>query len=241
MDDKLVEHDLVDSGEQREIWEYFQVEGAELLASTVPRHAHMFKNALRHVNPQVEKVLNIGIGSTWTETRCREQGWQTASVDPGFKAIKKLSEQGHFGVTGVIQALPFADNSFDVVFCSEVLEHLGDEDLVAGVRELRRVLRGHGILVGSVPFQEDLLGGLVVCPSCSHRFHRWGHQQSFDEERMTGVLKGAGLRPIRMYTYAFPSIHNSSLLEKAKNFARWLLGKFAPNLLYSSLVFVVQK
>ena len=44
-----------------------------------------------------------------------------------------------------VQALPFADNSFDVVVANHMLYHVPDPDL--GVAELARVLRPHGALL----------------------------------------------------------------------------------------------
>lgn len=46
-------------------------------------------------------------------------------------------------------ALPLADGSVDVAVCSEVLEHLFDP--LAAVREMRRVLRGGGTMIVTVP------------------------------------------------------------------------------------------
>lgn len=48
-----------------------------------------------------------------------------------------------------IQALTFADSSFDVCTSTEVFEHVADD--LAGFREVRRVLRKNGILVFTVP------------------------------------------------------------------------------------------
>jgi SAM-dependent methyltransferase len=48
-----------------------------------------------------------------------------------------------------IRSLPFADATYDVVFCSHVLEHIR-EDMTA-VSEIRRVLRPNGIAVLPVP------------------------------------------------------------------------------------------
>ncbi len=53
---------------------------------------------------------------------------------------------------GNITALPFADDSFDVVTCMEVLEHVPHDVLGPGIAELRRVCRGQ--LIMSVPFEE---------------------------------------------------------------------------------------
>jgi len=48
-------------------------------------------------------------------------------------------------VEGTIFALPFADRTFDLVFAGAVLHHVGD--VVAALRELRRVSRGVVALV----------------------------------------------------------------------------------------------
>ena len=48
-----------------------------------------------------------------------------------------------------IMALPFADASFDVVYCSHVLEHVADDR--RALREIRRVLREGGWALILVP------------------------------------------------------------------------------------------
>lgn len=48
-----------------------------------------------------------------------------------------------------IEGLPFADASFDIVCCAEVLEHLPFPKIT--VREIARVLHAGGTFVGSIP------------------------------------------------------------------------------------------
>jgi 2-polyprenyl-3-methyl-5-hydroxy-6-metoxy-1,4-benzoquinol methylase len=55
-------------------------------------------------------------------------------------------------VDASVDQLPYPDDHFDVVTCMEVLEHVEDDVLEAGLCELRRVCRGQ--LVMSVPFEE---------------------------------------------------------------------------------------
>ncbi|MFY9260906.1 MAG: class I SAM-dependent methyltransferase [Gallionella sp.] len=45
--------------------------------------------------------------------------------------------------------LPYADNSFDLVTCSEVLEHV--ENYRAVLREIRRVLKPNGLMIVTTP------------------------------------------------------------------------------------------
>ncbi len=48
-----------------------------------------------------------------------------------------------------IQKLSFSDQSFDIIFCNHVIEHVEDDD--AAISEMARVLRGGGIAVITIP------------------------------------------------------------------------------------------
>ena len=50
-----------------------------------------------------------------------------------------------------LSTLSFPDNTFNVIFCASVLEHLRDKELVSVVRELKRVLRTDGVFCCSSP------------------------------------------------------------------------------------------
>jgi len=52
-----------------------------------------------------------------------------------------------------IHELPYEDESFDLVFCNHVLEHTLSPAIV--ISEMRRVLKGEGIMIIGVP----------LCPS----------------------------------------------------------------------------
>jgi ubiquinone/menaquinone biosynthesis C-methylase UbiE len=96
--------------------------------------------------------------------------------------MKRLRKKGLEADVGCIEALPYKDKTFDVVFCSEVLEHLSSEQLEIGLKEVCRVLKPEGYFIGTVPDQENLNDNIVICPGCGHIFHRWGHQQWFDQK-----------------------------------------------------------
>ncbi|OGM22979.1 hypothetical protein A2961_01100 [Candidatus Woesebacteria bacterium RIFCSPLOWO2_01_FULL_39_21] len=52
-------------------------------------------------------------------------------------------------VEGSVMNMPFEDDIFDKIICSEVLEHLPDD--VGGLREFKRVLKKGGVLTITVP------------------------------------------------------------------------------------------
>lgn len=61
-----------------------------------------------------------------------------------------------------LESLPFADESFDLVLCSQVIEHV--LDATAGLAELARVVRGGGSLVISTDNERNLVSRVLNSP-----------------------------------------------------------------------------
>lgn len=89
-----------------------------------------------------------------------------------------------------VTSLPFSNDSFDVVICSEVLEHI--EDHRRSVAELVRVLRPGGNLVVTVPrFWPER-----ICWAISRDYHSepGGHIRIYRKDELIGLLEEAGTR-----------------------------------------------
>ncbi|MBD2538438.1 class I SAM-dependent methyltransferase [Coleofasciculus sp. FACHB-SPT36] len=226
---------------QEKIWEYFQFNAIERFDAANPRLKFIFEKALSLFRAAQPRVMNIGIGNGKLEMQCVEQGWETFALDPCETAVERLKEYGIQGQVGYIEAIPYTDRLFDVVFASEVLEHLDDKQLELGLQEIKRVLKTNGYFIGTVPFNENLLDNEVVCPECGKVFHRWGHLQSFDKLKMRVTLKNAGFEIISLETYAFPDFTRKSITDKSKSLIRWVLGRLASPISYPNLFFIVQK
>ena len=84
--------------------------------------------------------------------------------------------------------LPFPDNAFDLVICSEVLEHIPDHE--KAVSELIRVLRPNKDLVVSVPrfFPERICWAL----SKDYYLSNGGHVRIYRKEALTAMIEKAG-------------------------------------------------
>ncbi|MCK9229747.1 MAG: class I SAM-dependent methyltransferase [Syntrophales bacterium] len=89
-----------------------------------------------------------------------------------------------------ITALPFRDAFFDVVICSEVLEHVPDSE--KAVREMVRVLKPGKDMVVSVPRYLPER----ICWALSDEYHHepGGHIRIFKNNELLGLLSRAGLR-----------------------------------------------
>jgi len=89
-------------------------------------------------------VLDVGCGEQPFRGRIEARGGTYLGCDISQTAGKSVD------VIGTVMRLPFADRSFDVVLCSEVLEHVEDPDGAFG--EMLRVMKEGGHLIVTTPF-----------------------------------------------------------------------------------------
>lgn len=170
---------------QDKIWDFYQNECTEKFDGSYGRLnflAKKFKNG--------EKVLNIGVGSGGFEKIASHYGLKVYSLDPSQASIEKIKSflGNDRAEIGYSQSIPFESNYFDGVIMSEVIEHLSDDVISQTLNEVKRVLKIGGKFIGTVPFKENLVEQIVMCPKCGEQFHRWGHVQSFDIPRISNLL-----------------------------------------------------
>ncbi|MEA3471352.1 MAG: class I SAM-dependent methyltransferase, partial [Thermodesulfobacteriota bacterium] len=91
-----------------------------------------------------------------------------------------------------ITHIPFEDESFDIVICSEVLEHIPEQKRAA--REIIRVLKTGKSLIVSVPryFPER------ICWALSEDYHtdKGGHIRIYKRKELVNLLERAGAKCI---------------------------------------------
>jgi len=95
---------------------------------------------LEHTELDGRIVLDVGAGPRQFAEAFRERGARYVAVDHD----PHVSSVADGGVTGSAMELPFSDEAADVVFSSNLLEHVPDFELVAD--ELVRVTRPGGVL-----------------------------------------------------------------------------------------------
>jgi SAM-dependent methyltransferase len=111
----------------------------------VPERIPLFVEAIG----RGKRVLDLGCRSG-ALTQHFLDGNSVVGLDVDAVALEKAAALGIEPVPGnVEEPLPFEDGSFDAVVAGELLEHLQFPDAL--VKEIRRVLRPGGVLVGSVP------------------------------------------------------------------------------------------
>jgi len=226
---------------QTKIWENFQ--NSSRMMGAFDSSLARYKFIANHI-PSAVKVLNIGVGLGGLEKILIEKGAFVSCLDPSQETIDrvrdlyKLNEQAK---TGFSQSLPFADSEFEVVVMTEVLEHLSDEILNKTLTEVSRVLKPHGLFIGTVPFAEILMDGFTVCPHCGDNFHRWGHVQTFSMMRVQDILKENNFCVVRVETRAFPDWTRGGFLNFIKSLIRYLLGRVGASISDPRIYFEAKK
>jgi ubiquinone/menaquinone biosynthesis C-methylase UbiE len=150
------------------------------------------------------RVLEVGCGGGNVLERV---GGKKFGIDLSpfilHKARARLGGQARL-VRGDAMTLPFADGSFDRVFCSEVLEHVLEPEAV--VRQMRRVLAagGHAVvsvpnealinrvkgLVFKLPLGRRILGGSEGGYQVSQKMDDEWHLHEFDRARLERAVAG---------------------------------------------------
>jgi len=100
------------------------------------------------------RVLDVGAGSGRISQFLNERFDDVVSMDIVISSLLEdtLESSQVDAVEGALPSLPFNDETFDLVVCSEVLEHIPTRDAqYDAIRDLARVTRGSGHIVLTTP------------------------------------------------------------------------------------------
>ena len=117
-------------------------------------------------------VLDVGVGTGRLLSHFPEA--RRYGIDVSINYVERLINTEAVIAVGNVEELPYFDATFDVVFCTDVLEHV--ENLTTAARELVRVLKSNGTLIVRVPYREDLSVYLQ-----RDYPYRLAHLRNFDE------------------------------------------------------------
>ena len=162
------------------------------------------------------KILNVGSGSGILDQFLRDKGHEVVSLDilkpENFSQLKP----SEFIETDINLTWPVSSNSFDVIICTDVPEHLYDPQHI--LREARQVLKPDGKLIFGVPNHFDLRQRLQML--FGKGIVHWDNVQ-YDE---------------KAWLYAHIRFFNLADLEAMFESARWQIQKYQFNFMAGGII-----
>jgi len=164
-----------------------------------------------------KKFLDIGSFQGYMMLGAKQISYDVAGVDLAkyVTALNPLSvKYGFDNRAGDLRdALPFDDDSFDLILFSEVLEHF-DFHPLAFFKELRRILKPGGKIIITTPNLcrlnniLSLLAGKSINWDIKEDYHENVHRREFTQVEIAWLLRESGLQMIANETvnFAYPDL-----------------------------------
>ncbi|MBU1369315.1 MAG: class I SAM-dependent methyltransferase [Bacteroidetes bacterium] len=130
----------------------------------------------------VESILDVGCGNG-AITNVLAESYDITGVDRSKEALKYVTTKK---ILASADAIPLRDKQFDLVFSSELLEHLEEITLKNTVHEISRLTNNY--LLISVPNDENPDKLSIRCPKCNFDYNRPNHINSFNEQKLSALF-----------------------------------------------------
>ncbi|MEO8172307.1 MAG: methyltransferase domain-containing protein [Sediminibacterium sp.] len=212
----------------------------------------VLKDVASAIDIKTAKVLDVGCGtglfmSPLIKWGCTEMYGVDGPTDCADRAIKRGYKEVKFVNDLCVDRLPYDDNSFDLIVCKDVFEHLLDP--VHSLKEINRVLKTGGHLLLHVPNHFPFYGRLKFLftnnldtfsffPGSS----RWEfpHIRFYEHADSIKLLGKEGFSLDRDLSIHFPVIPVLVRFSFFKSFCRSLVAKY-PNQFAGGFTFLLRK
>ncbi len=156
------------------------------------------RRVLNILPKRFEKMLDAGCGTGVYSFSLRNRGKEIIGVDIDKQKINYVKDVNRFNnlkfEAGDLRKLKFKKEEFDLIICSDVIEHITEDK--KAFSELGRVLKRGGLLKVTVPYDSK---------SNALDYRRYGHERSgYSEEMLKKMCETNSLRILDITYYSHP-------------------------------------
>jgi methionine biosynthesis protein MetW len=185
-------------------------------------------------------VLDVGCGVGEFLEMLQARHFAVAGVDGNADQIEQVKKNGiRAEVADLEKALPFEDESFDVVVCLEVIEHVARAEFL--LQEFRRILKHDGLLLLTTPnfaFIKWRIGYLFGAGPTKEGIH----MRHFTRKLLTERLARAGFTIVDRNSFGPVPILNSIAGRVFRHpLVVWGVGNRLETLLAFDFVYLARK
>jgi SAM-dependent methyltransferase len=164
-----------------------------------------------------ERVLDLGCGAGRFVAALRAAGADAVGVELAEAALERARRNVPGADLRLLEpdgSLPLAHGEIDLVWCSEVLEHVPDTGAL--LTEARRVLRPGGRLLVTVPDHGRLRRTLIALARHEAHYDPLGqHLRFYTRRSLARTLHATGFADVRIEPLAGPPLLRSALVARA--------------------------
>ncbi len=121
----------------------------------------------------VQTIVDVGCGNG-VITNVLGSHYNVTGVDRSEHALESVETKK---LSASADSIPLPDQSFDMVFSSELLEHLNDELLKGTIAEMKRLSKKYVFI--TVPNDENPDKLSIRCPECKYVYNSPNHLRRF--------------------------------------------------------------
>jgi 2-polyprenyl-6-hydroxyphenyl methylase/3-demethylubiquinone-9 3-methyltransferase len=148
------------------------------------------------------RILEVGCGDASFTKSLAEYSSDVTGIDISAHQIQQNARacpEITFIQHDVSERFPFEDGAFDVIWCSEVLEHLFDPGFA--LREMHRTMARGGLLLVTVPYHGLFKNVLIALFKWDEHFvPNHPHIRFFTKKTLSRLAAAAGFKEIKMRT-----------------------------------------
>lgn len=155
-----------------ELWEEMESSTLELIIKYLEKFKHKEKIKILDVGVGLGRLLEKLINKTETYYNLELYG-----LDISLGYLKEAKNKNINVVFSKVEDIPFEKNFFDIIICTDVLEHVLDLNLA--IKNILYTLSPGGVLIVRVPNKEDLSGYLK-----ENYPYQYVHVRNFDRSSL---------------------------------------------------------
>jgi SAM-dependent methyltransferase len=164
-----------------------------------------------------ERVLDLGCGAGRFVAALRDAGADPVGVEVAEAALVRARRNvpgADLRLVAPDGSLPLGHGEVDLVWCSEVLEHV--PDTLAFLTEIRRVLRPGGRLLLTVPDHGRFKRTLLALAHYDAHYDPLGqHVRFYTRRSLTRALQATGFEDVAIGPFGGPPLLRQALVARA--------------------------
>jgi len=169
-------------------------------------HSNKLKAVVEFTPNSPKRILDVGCASGWfvselSKRFAKARCYGIDIYDKGIKFAERTYPKIEFKVADA-HKIPYKKNTFDLVVCTEVLEHLDDPK--SAILEIKRVLKRGGLAIVELD-SGNLLFSIVwyIWRKFSGKVWKDSHLHSFNIKKLEKMIESCNLKILRKQKFNF--------------------------------------